>query len=44
MMDIVKGAVAAGAAGLTFGRNVFQSTDVVATLRKLRAALDASPN
>jgi DhnA family fructose-bisphosphate aldolase class Ia len=42
-MDIVKGAVA-GAAGLTFGRNVFQSSDVAATLRKLRAALDEPPN
>lgn len=44
VMGIVKGAVAAGAAGLTFGRNVFQSSDVVATLRKLRAALDEPPN
>ncbi len=43
VMDIVKGAVTAGAAGLTFGRNVFQSADVVATLRKLRATLDESP-
>jgi DhnA family fructose-bisphosphate aldolase class Ia len=39
-MKIVKGAVAAGAAGLTFGRNVFQASDVVATMRKLRATLD----
>jgi DhnA family fructose-bisphosphate aldolase class Ia len=44
VMKIVKGAVAAGAAGLTFGRNVFQSSDVVGTLRKLRAALDGAPN
>jgi class I fructose-bisphosphate aldolase len=39
-MDIVKGAVEAGAAGLFFGRNVFQSPDIPASLRKLRVALD----
>jgi DhnA family fructose-bisphosphate aldolase class Ia len=43
-MDIVKGAVAAGAAGLVFGRNVFQSRDVAATLRELRSTLDQSSN
>jgi fructose-bisphosphate aldolase/2-amino-3,7-dideoxy-D-threo-hept-6-ulosonate synthase len=43
-MKIVKGSVAAGAAGLTFGRNVFQSSDVVGTLRKLRATLDEPAN
>lgn len=40
VMDIVKGVVAAGAAGLVFGRNVFQAHDVAASLRRLRTALD----
>jgi DhnA family fructose-bisphosphate aldolase class Ia len=43
-MDIVKGAVAAGAAGLFFGRNVFQAPDIAECLRELRAALDQPSN
>ena len=39
-MDIVKGAMAAGAAGLFFGRNVFQAPDTAERLRELRAVLD----
>lgn len=39
-MGLARGAMAAGAAGLFFGRNVFQSADVAASVRKLRAALD----
>ena len=42
-MEIVQGAVAAGAAGLVFGRNVFQARDIAATLRQLRAVLDGTP-
>jgi DhnA family fructose-bisphosphate aldolase class Ia len=43
-MDIAKGALAAGAAGLFFGRNVFQSRDVASSLRALRAILDKPSN
>jgi DhnA family fructose-bisphosphate aldolase class Ia len=43
-MSIVKGAIAAGAAGLVFGRNVFQSSDVAATVRELRTILDEPLN
>jgi class I fructose-bisphosphate aldolase len=39
-MDIVKGAMAAGAAGLFFGRNIFQAPNIAESLRELRAVLD----
>ena len=43
-LDIVKGAVAAGAAGLFFGRNVFQAPNVGTALQDLRKALDEPVN
>lgn len=43
-MDIVRGAVAAGAAGLFFGRNVFQAPDIAASLREMRIVLDEPSN
>lgn len=43
-MEMAKGAVAAGAAGVFFGRNVFQARNVAASLRALRAILDTPSN
>jgi DhnA family fructose-bisphosphate aldolase class Ia len=40
-LDVVRGAAAAGAAGVFFGRNVFQADDMPSFLRKARAALDS---
>jgi DhnA family fructose-bisphosphate aldolase class Ia len=39
-LDVVRGAVAAGAAGVFFGRNVFQADDMGEFLRQARAVLD----
>jgi len=39
-LDLVQGAVEAGAAGVFFGRNVFQATDMEGFLRKARQVLD----
>jgi DhnA family fructose-bisphosphate aldolase class Ia len=42
-LEIVRGAVEAGAAGVFFGRNVFQSADMEAFLQQARAILDSTP-
>ncbi len=42
-LDVIRGAIAGGAAGILFGRNVFQAEDIAAFLRKARAVLDCSP-
>jgi DhnA family fructose-bisphosphate aldolase class Ia len=39
-LDVVRGAVQAGAAGVFFGRNVFQADDMHGFLRAARAVLD----
>jgi DhnA family fructose-bisphosphate aldolase class Ia len=39
-LDVIRGAMAGGAAGVLFGRNVFQADDIVSFLHKVRAALD----
>ena len=39
-LDVVRGAAAAGAAGVFFGRNVFQSANMESFLRQARAVLD----
>jgi fructose-bisphosphate aldolase, class I len=39
-LEIVRGATLAGAAGVLFGRNVFQSSDMQSFLRQARAVLD----
>ena len=41
-LDVVRGAVLAGAAGVFFGRNVFQADDMHSFLRQARAVLDGS--
>jgi len=41
-LDVVRGAVLAGAAGVVFGRNVFQADDMHSFLRQARAVLDGS--
>ena len=41
-LAIVRGAVEAGAAGVFFGRNVFQSDNIKAFLQQARAVLDGS--
>lgn len=41
-MDVVRGAMKAGAAGVFFGRNVFQSDDMPGFLREARTILDGS--
>jgi DhnA family fructose-bisphosphate aldolase class Ia len=43
-LEIVKGAVAAGAAGVFFGRNVFQAPDIPGFLAEMRTVLDARKN
>jgi DhnA family fructose-bisphosphate aldolase class Ia len=42
-LDLVRGVVASGAAGVFFGRNVFQADDIASFLRKARSVLDSSP-
>jgi DhnA family fructose-bisphosphate aldolase class Ia len=42
-LEIVRGAVQAGAAGVFFGRNVFQSADIASFLQQARAVLDEVP-
>lgn len=42
-LDVVRGAIAGGAAGILFGRNVFQAENMASFLQKARAVLDASP-
>ena len=39
-LDVVRGAVASGAAGVFFGRNVFQADDMLEFLHQARAVLD----
>lgn len=41
-LDVVRGAMAAGASGVFFGRNVFQSDDMDGFLQQARAVLDGS--
>lgn len=41
-LDVVRGAMEAGAAGVFFGRNVFQSEDIGSFLRRARAVLDGT--
>jgi DhnA family fructose-bisphosphate aldolase class Ia len=41
-LDMVRDAAAAGAAGVFFGRNVFQAADMESFLRKARSILDQS--
>jgi DhnA family fructose-bisphosphate aldolase class Ia len=41
-LDVVRGAMAAGAAGVFFGRNVFQSDDMEGFLREARNILDGA--
>ncbi|MGA9979526.1 MAG: hypothetical protein WBQ08_12955 [Candidatus Sulfotelmatobacter sp.] len=42
-LDVVRGVAAAGAAGVFFGRNVFQADNMSTFLEQARAALDATP-
>lgn len=39
-LDVIRGSAVAGAAGVFFGRNVFQAADMDSFLRRARAALD----
>lgn len=41
-LDVVRGAMQAGAAGVFFGRNVFQSDDVEGFLKEARSILDGA--
>jgi class I fructose-bisphosphate aldolase len=41
-LDMVRGAVSAGAAGVFFGRNVFQAENMVSFLQQARAVLDGT--
>jgi DhnA family fructose-bisphosphate aldolase class Ia len=41
-LDVVRGAMEAGAAGVFFGRNVFQSADIGSFLRRARTVLDGT--
>jgi len=41
-LEVVRGAVSAGAAGVFFGRNVFQADDMQAFLRQARAVLSGA--
>ena len=41
-LEVVRGAVRAGAAGVFFGRNVFQAMDIERFLRRARAVLDGA--
>lgn len=42
-LDVVRGVAAAGAAGVFFGRNVFQAENISAFLQQARVALDGAP-
>jgi len=42
-LDVVREIAAAGAAGVFFGRNVFQADDMLSFLEQARAALDQTP-
>jgi fructose-bisphosphate aldolase/2-amino-3,7-dideoxy-D-threo-hept-6-ulosonate synthase len=42
-LDVVREVAAAGAAGVFFGRNVFQADNMSRFLEQARAALDAAP-
>ena len=41
-LDVVRGAVSAGAAGVFFGRNIFQASDMESFLEQLRSVLDGN--
>jgi len=41
-LEVVRHAVSAGAAGVFFGRNVFQAADMQGFLRQARSILDGS--
>jgi DhnA family fructose-bisphosphate aldolase class Ia len=41
-LEVVRGAVRAGAAGVFFGRNVFQAPDMSLFLQQARAVLDGT--
>ena len=41
-LDLARGAVASGAAGVFFGRNVFQSSDMETFLERIRVVLDGN--
>jgi DhnA family fructose-bisphosphate aldolase class Ia len=41
-LELVRGSIAAGAAGVFFGRNVFQSADMGSFLRQARSVLDGT--
>jgi len=41
-LEVVRGAMLAGAAGVFFGRNVFQATDMQSFLQQARAVLDGA--
>jgi fructose-bisphosphate aldolase, class I len=41
-LDVVRGVVASGAAGVFFGRNVFQAPDMAAFLQQARSVLDSA--
>lgn len=41
-LEVVRGVVSAGAAGVLFGRNVFQSADMKSFLERARAVLDGA--
>jgi DhnA family fructose-bisphosphate aldolase class Ia len=42
-LDVVRDVAASGAAGVFFGRNVFQADNMSRFLEQARAALDAAP-
>ena len=41
-LDVVRGAMRAGAAGIFFGRNVFQADDMELFLKRARDVLDGT--
>ena len=41
-LEVIRGATLAGAAGVIFGRNVFQATDMESFLRQARSVLDGA--
>jgi DhnA family fructose-bisphosphate aldolase class Ia len=43
VLDMVRDVATAGAAGVFFGRNVFQADNMSGFLEQARAALDAAP-
>jgi DhnA family fructose-bisphosphate aldolase class Ia len=42
-LDVIREVAAAGAAGVFFGRNVFQAHNMSVFLERARAALDGTP-